>query len=292
MAGMNRRQMLGKSATAGITLAAVRATPARSDIVSVKRNMHLGLVTYNVAKDWDFDTLLAHFKAAGIEGVEFRTTHKHGVEPEIGPDKRREIRQKLADSGLLQVSLGTICEFQSPDPAIVRQNIATCARFIQLAQEIGARGVKVRPNGLPNDVPGERTLDQIGTTLRQCGMMGAEHGVEIWMEVHGSGTQIPASARRIMDFCGHPNVGVTWNSNATDVANGSVKESFELLRPFIRCCHINDLWGDYPYRELFHLLNESGYDRFTLCEVGASIRPEDGITFLKCYRGLWNELSR
>ena len=85
---------------------------------------------------------------------------------------------------------------------------------------------------------------------------------------------------------------MTWNSNPTDVVDGSVKPSFDLLGRFIRCCHINDLWGDYPYREFFGLLNGMGYDRFTLCEVGTPIRAEDGIPFLRCYRGLWKELSR
>jgi hypothetical protein len=74
--------------------------------------------------------------------------------------------------------------------------------------------------------------------------------------------------------------------------DGSVKTSFELLHPYIKCCHITELWGDYPYRELFSLLNDSGYDRFALCEIGASIKAEDGVIFLKAYRGLWKELSR
>lgn len=202
------------------------------------------------------------------------------------------MKRKLADSGLKQVSLGSVCEFESADPAVVRQNIETCRRFVELARDIGARGVKVRPNGAPKDVPLDKTLEQIGRALAECGRIGAEHGVEIWMEVHGGVTQLPANARRIMDACGHPNVGVTWNSNNTDVANGSVKAAFDLLRPFIRCCHITELWSDYPYRELFGLLNQSGYDRFTLCEIGSSVRAEDGVTFLRCYRGLWNELQR
>ena len=78
--------------------------------------------------------------------------------------------------------------------------------------------------------------------------------------------------KAIMEHCGHPKVGVTWNSNATDLKDGSVAESFKLLRPWIFSCHINDLYkehtGAYPYRELFRLLRQTGYDRYTLCEVG------------------------
>lgn len=253
--------------------------------------MHLGLVTYNVARDWDLETLLKVCQDVGLEGVEFRTTHRHGVEPTLDARGRADVKKRCADARIRQTSLGTVCEFHAPDRAVVEQNIATCEAFVKLAHDIGARGVKVRPNGLPKDVPVERTLAQIGKALAVCGKIGADHGVEIWMEVHGGGTSLPANARRIMDECGHPNVGLTWNSNPTDVSDGSVRASFELLKPFIRCCHITDLWNSYPWRELFALLNAEKYDRFTLCEVGTPIPAEAGATFLRCYRALWKEIA-
>jgi sugar phosphate isomerase/epimerase len=254
--------------------------------------MKLGLVSYNVAKDWDLDTLLKNCRESAMEAFEFRTTHAHGVEPSLDSAKRKELKQKCADSGLLQTSLGTTCEFHSPDPAVVRQNMETCGQFVELAKDIGAKGVKVRPNGLPREVPAEKTLEQIGKALSECGKMAADSGVEIWVEVHGGGTSLPPNMRKIMDLCGHPSVGITWNSNATDLIDGSVKPGFEMLRPLIKCVHINDLWGVYPYRELFTLLNASGFDRFALIECGFTMKAEDGVPFLKCYKALWKELSR
>lgn len=98
--------------------------------------------------------------------------------------------------------------------------------------------------------------------------------------------------RKIMDYCGHKSVGVNWNSNPTDVKNGSVREPFELLKPFLVSVHINNLWGPYPYRELFSLLRQANFDRHTLCEVGTPVRAEDGLLFFQCYHGLWRELAR
>ena len=83
-----------------------------------------------------------------------------------------------------------------------------------------------------------------------------------------------------------------WNSNPGEVRDGSVRAAFDLLRPYLRHCHINDLWGSYPYRELFSLFRAAGYDRYTLCEVGTPVHPEDGALFYRCYRGLWRELAR
>src|SRR5258706_3130280 len=130
---LSRRDLL---ATGAAGIAAATAQPSAL-AAEADRRMHLGIVTYNVAKDWDFDTILKNCKAAGIEGVEFRTTHKHGVEPEISSDRRKEIKQQCADAGLLQTSLGSICEFQSTDAEVVRSNIDTCRDFILLAKDIG-----------------------------------------------------------------------------------------------------------------------------------------------------------
>jgi sugar phosphate isomerase/epimerase len=255
------------------------------------RRLHLGLVTYNVAKGWDLDTLLRLVGEAGFEGVEFRSTHAHGVEPTLSPSERGEVKRKCAAAGMKQVSLGTACEFHSPDPAVVRKNIEEVREWVLLARDLGARGIKVRPNGLPEGVPVDETLEQIGRALTECGEIASDHGVEIWVEVHGQGTKEPANMRRIMDACGHPAVGITWNSNDSDVTGGSVRESFDLLQPFIRCCHITDLWSDYPYRELFALLEGSGYDRFTLCEFHESVAVSDGAAWLGRYRKRWEELQ-
>lgn len=255
--------------------------------------MKLGTITYNVAKDWDLPTLISHCKAAHLEGVELRTEHAHGVEPSIGADRRKEVRQRFADAGLTLWGLGTICEFHAAETAKVRSNIESCKKWLELAKDIGAHGVKVRPNGLPDGVPVEKTLEQIGAALQECAKEADSSGVEIWLEVHGKGTQHPPHIRTILDHCKHPRVGACWNSNGTDIVEGSVARYFELLRPDIKSCHINDLWNEaYPYRELFGLFRKSGYDRFTLCEVGTPVRPEDGVLFLKCYRGLWRELAR
>ncbi len=293
---MQRRQFLQSGAVAA-GLVAASTSAAVADKTDKPPKFQLGLVTYNLAATWDLPSLLRVCKSAGISPVELRTTHKHGVEPSLSKEQRKEVRQRFADAGIAIWCCGTICEFQSPDAAVVRQNIETCKRFVDLVADLGGRGVKVRPNGLPKEVAVQKTLEQIGKALVPCGKAAADAGVEIWVEVHGNGTAHPPHMKTIMEQCGHPRVGLTWNSNPNDIKDGSVAAYFELLWPWIRSCHINELYKDvagvYPYRELFRLFRQHGYDRATLCEVGRTVADEaTGAEMLRYYKALWLELNR
>jgi sugar phosphate isomerase/epimerase len=283
----SRRQfMVGVGA-----LAAVGAAQPTTETASQPK-YRLGLVTYNIAATWDIPTLLRVCRTIGLGPVELRTTHRHGVEPSLSPAARREVRQQFADAGVEIWGCGSVCEFHSPDRQVVQQNIDTCRQFVQLAADLGAKGVKVRPNGLPRDVPVEKTLEQIGKALTECGRAANDAGVEIWVEVHGAGTSLPQNCHTMMQHCNHPRVGLTWNSNPTDVANGSVADAFRLLRPWIKSCHINELPGPYPYRELFRLFRETGYDRVTLAEIQGAPDLPSSERLLRYYKALWTELAR
>ncbi len=293
---LNRRDFLasaGALAGAAALPAAAGATPPEPP------KFKLGTISYNIGATMDLATLLRVCKASGFEAVELRTTHAHKVEPDLSPDRRKEVRRQIEDSGVRLWGFGSVCEFQAPDAAIVRKQIEDCKAFCALAADLGAKGVKVRPNGLPKGVEPAKTLEQIGKALQDCGRAAADHGVEIFVEVHGGGTSLPQNMRTLMDHCGHPSVGVCWNSNDTDVKDGSLKEAFDLLKKDIKSCHINDLWRPYPYRELFAGLTSIGYDRVTLMEVAGV--PEDAkskdpaaaaIRFMQYYKALWAELAR
>ncbi len=249
----------------------------------------LGCVTYNVLKDYDLETLIAKLEEAKFQAVELRTGHKHGVEPTLSAAERVRVRQRFEASKVRLLSYGSTCEFHSPDPAVRKKNVEIGKTFVDLAHDTGAWGVKVRPNGLPKEVPQETTIQNIAAGLRELGDYGQGKGVEIWMEVHGRETASPPIAAAILRAAKHSNVGACWNSNDNDIVDGSVKKSFEMLKPFIKNVHINELANHYPWRELFRLLREAKYDRYTLCEAQESKEPE---RFLRWYRALWMELNR
>ena len=54
--------------------------------------MQLGAVTYNVLKDMDLETVIQTLEKTGFDGVELRTTHKHGVEPSLSEEERQKVK--------------------------------------------------------------------------------------------------------------------------------------------------------------------------------------------------------
>jgi sugar phosphate isomerase/epimerase len=247
----------------------------------------LGLVTYQLAKDWDVETIIANCTEAGFEGVECRTTHAHGVEVSLTPAERSAVRARFEDSPVALAGLGSAFEYDAIDADELRTHIDGTNEYAQLAADVGCPGVKVRPNKIHVDegVPMERTLEQIGLSLRECGAFARDLGVEIRLEVHGRVTCEPAHIRTILDHAASDNVFACWNSNMQDRdASGAIDANYKLLENDIHLVHITELCSEYPWSRLFGLLNESGYDGFTLAEIPQS---SDAVRLMKYYRALW-----
>lgn len=247
--------------------------------------MKLGLVTYNIAAAWDLDTLLRVCAETGLAGVELRTTHAHGVETSLSPAQRREVARRFADSPVRLVGLGSTFEYHAADPAELRRQIEGTREYIRLAAEVGAGGVKVRPNALPPGVPKAVTLAQIGRALDEVAQYAAGFGIEVRMEVHGHDTCLPENMAAIMAAAPHPNAKVCWNSNPTDLdAAGRLEPNFRLLAGRIGLVHINRLHCGYPYAELFRLLKSVGYEGYCLAEIPAQGDAAAATEFLRYYR--------
>src|SRR5688572_3849165 len=102
---MNRRDFL----TTIATVPALAAVPAGQTVKPAPRpkGLKLGTVTYNIAKDWDVPTIIKNLTEVGMDAVELRTTHKHGVELTLSPAARAEVRKQFEGSAVKIGGLGT-----------------------------------------------------------------------------------------------------------------------------------------------------------------------------------------
>jgi len=291
----SRRRFLGRSLgmAAGAFAATALTSCADPQILSPGKpgsKMRFGLVTYLWGKDWNLPTLIRNCETTGVLGVELRTQHAHGVESNLNARQRQEVKKRFDDSPVTLVGPGTNFAFHHVDSARLRKDIDGAKQYVRLSDDVGGSGVKVKPNALPDGVPVEKTIEQIGKSLNELAKFGADYGQEIRVEVHGRETQKLPIMKRIFDVADHPNVGVCWNSNDEDLAGGGLEHNFNLVKDrFGATVHIRELnIGEYPYQQLINLFVKMDYKGWILLE--ARTKPEDRVKALAEQRVLFEQM--
>lgn len=279
MKSITRRNFIQKGFSAGLGVAAFNYFAEMP--LPAKGRMRFGLVTYQWGRDWDLPTLITNCEKAGLLGVELRTQHAHKVESNLSPAQRAEVKKRFADSPVECIGYGANFEFHSPDPAQVRSNIEQTKEYIILCKEIGATGIKVKPNDLPAGVPKEKTIAQIGASLNEVGRFAHNYGQLVRVEVHGNLTQEVPNMKAIFDHVTEPNVKICWNCNDQDLLPPGLEGNFNMVKEwFGDTVHVRELnEGNYPYQQLFDLFNSIRYKGWILLE--ARTEPSDRIAAMK-----------
>jgi len=252
-------------------------------------DMAFGMVTYQWGADWDLPTLIANCAQTKVLSVELRTTHAHGVEPQLNDSQRREVKQRFADSPVTLVGLGSAEDFHRPEPGAVEKAIENTKAFVRLSHDVGGSGVKVRPNDLPKSVPVEKTIEQIGKALNVVGAYAADYGQQIRLEVHGGCARLPI-IKQIMDIATHPNVAVCWNSNVADLQEPGLEYNFNLVKDRLgQTVHVRTFTSpDYPWQDLISLLVKADYRGWVLLEAGTKV--EDRVQALVEQKALFEAM--
>ena len=285
---LSRRLFLQRSVTTTIGLVALNHLSAFSN--PAYSGMKLGLVTFQWGKDWDLPTLLANCEKSGLLGVELRTQHAHGVETTLNAAQRAEVKKRFADSSVTCLGYGSNFDYHHPDQVKLRQNIEQTKEYIKLCKDIGATGIKVKPNNLPPEVPKEKTIAQIAASLNEVGKFAQDFGQLVRVEAHGPRTQELVNMKAIFDQVTEPNVKICWNSNDVDLLAPGLEGNFNMVKEwFGDTVHVRELnQENYPYQQLINLLAGIDYKGWILLE--ASSEPADRIAAMKEQVSLFNQL--
>lgn len=276
---ISRRNFIQRSFIAGVGLSMFE--PLSVLAAEKKSGMKLGLVTYQWAKDWDLPTLIANCEKTGYLGVELRVDHAHKVEINLSASERADVKKRFADSSVKCLGYGSNFEYHSPDQAILRKNIDQTKEYIKLCKDIGASGIKVKPNDLPVSVSREKTIAQIATSLNEVGKFAADFGQLVRVEVHGNLTQEIPNMRAIFEQVTEKNVKMCWNCNDQDLLPPGLDANFNSVKKwFGDTVHVREFnVGNYPYKHLMDLFKGINYDGWILLE--ARTEPVDKIAAMK-----------
>ncbi len=221
------------------------------------------------------DEMLALAKRLGYDGVEPRlmSGHRHGVETDASPAARREIRAKVAASGIALACLATSCSYA--DPRTRRKQVEETLRCIDLAAEVGCPRLRVFGGVLPRDVSREQALALVSEALLAVARQAHERGVTICVETHDDWSH-PDHLAEVMRRVASPAIAVNWDiMHPVRQGRLTMDQAFQILRPWIRHVHWHDGvdsqgeltlkpvgQGDFDHRRAVQLLQAAAYDGF------------------------------
>ena len=288
MRNINRRDFVRQAAFA--SAGAMAAGPFFSNLSMAAANepgskIKLGLVTYRWGEKWNLPTVIKNLEKSQVLGVELRTTHAHGVEPDLNAQQRKEVKKLFDDSPVTLVGIGSDERFDDPDPAVLKKAIEATQKFVKLSHDVGGSGVKVKPNSFHKGVSHEKTIEQIGKSVNEVAAFAADYGQQIRLEVHGQCSP-PPIMKQIMDVADNPNAYICWNSNQADLAGKGLRYNFNLLKDrFGSTLHIHELdYAEYPFQELIDMLVAMDYDGWLLLENAS--KPKDTVAELARQKAL------
>ena len=251
--------------------------------------MKLSIDTYVICGDMELEKLIDVSKSNGYVGIEFRseTGQKHGVEPETSKIQRQEIKKKMADAGMATSCISTSIRYESPDRTERMKNIQRAKQFMELAADIDCGRIRTFGNNFPKGVEKEEVIKYVGESLREVAELSADYNVDVLLEMHGHFYywEYCLNAVKIAD---HPNVAINYNSDNRDLVDGSVAQTYHHVAQYLRHVHMHDLADPtFPYKELYQLLKDDGYDGYMSLELGYN--GGDPETVMKLYAALFRE---
>jgi len=276
---ISRRELLlrGAQTTTGV-LAAVALGSCRS-LRSARpgksaSQIRFGLTTYQWGKDWDLPALIENCWKAGVFGAELRTSqsYAHGVELDIGAKQRQDAKKRFEDSPVTLVGIATSECFDSPDAEELKTAIENTKGYIRLSHDTGGSGLRVFPNSFHNNVPREKTIEQIGESLNTVGAFAADYGQQVRLEAHGSAGELP-TIKAIMDHVTEPSVRVKLNCDKRDNQGKGFEYNFSLVKDRLGyTIHAHDFKdSEYPHQLMTDLLVKMGWAGWILLENSSSV---------------------
>ena len=239
--------------------------------------------------DLSLEQMLTKADALGYDGIELRLSsgHRHGVEVTCAPEARQVVRETVARHKADICCLASSLQFAVETKT--EETVAEAEEIIDLAADLGVRCVRSFGGGIPEDANRDAARECAVSALKRVAPYAEQKNVCLCMETHDDWRD-PHDMRSIVEPVDSPAVGVNWDFFHCVRGGGGVKaytvrESYEVLKSWIRHCHIHDAlkdggWapmgeGFVDHREAMACLESDGYTGYMSGEwIGWDKKPK------------------
>lgn len=227
---------------------------------------------------WDFDEIFSTAVDFGFNGIEIRGISSEMYAPAIkvfSDDNIQKTKERMSKANLeisCLTSSACLAEYDEKDKSVVEAKA-----YIDLAQKLGCKYVRVMPTGVPHKDGGDIKLCK-KQYLDICNY-GQAKGVTPIMETNGmfADTKVLKEFMQAIDSL---NKGVLWDINHPYRFNGeNIDETIANIGSYVKHIHIKDSivenggtvykllgYGDIPIKKAIKALNEIGYNGYLSLE--------------------------
>ena len=239
---------------------------------------------------WSWKTILEQADRLGYAAIELR-----GVAgemdlpkvPELSGTRLAGTKKDLAALGLVVSDLGASAQMHEKDPAKRKEQLDEGRRFIDLAQAMGVKYVRVFGDKIPEGEPKEEVMKRVVDGFQQLTGHARPAGVTVLIESHGDFTH-SADLEAILTRVASPQFALLWDAHHSFVAGGEQPaDTYAKLGKWMRHTHLKDSKpegterryvligaGNVPVKEQVRVLAKGGYKGYYCFEWEKKWHPE------------------
>jgi sugar phosphate isomerase/epimerase len=207
--------------------------------------------------------------------------------PEFQGARLAETKQDLAALGLAVSDLGASSRMHEKDPATREKQFDEGRRFIDLAQAMGVKYVRMFGDQIPAGEAKADVIARVSEGFQKMADYAKPSGVTVLIESHGDFTHSPDLVE-ILTKVDHPSFQLLWDAHHSFVAGQERPEdSYKALAKWIRHTHLKDSkpaekdrryvllgQGEVPVKQQVAILAKNGYKGFYCFEWEKKWHPE------------------
>jgi sugar phosphate isomerase/epimerase len=207
--------------------------------------------------------------------------------PEFTGTRLAETKRDLAALGLTVSDLGASARMHERDPIVRAAQFDEGRRFIDLAQAMGVKYVRMFGDKFPDGEPRADVMRRVIDGFREMAAYAKPAGVTVLIESHGDFTR-SADLENILTSVASPQFALLWDAHHSFVAAGEQPaDTFAKIGTWTRHTHLKDSKpagadrryvligaGDVPVREQVRVLAAAGYKGLYCFEWEKKWHPE------------------